>query len=435
MDRITTKLLPARKAGAAYHRNFWAMVGDGAFFNVGLTFFEASIVLPVFIASLTPSPLLIGSAAALKTAGWYIPQLPTAVALLGRQRIKGFFLVQALIGRLALVGVVPVVLMAERVPPILVVGLFLPAYAVFAFTEGAATLAWLDLVGKAILHGVRGRFFGTIQLLGGVVSIAAGLATGWLLSGGSLDYPANYAAVFTLGGLAFLVSAGCIALVEEPREVVAARRDGGTALDEVRRTLGDDRLSHVILSQILAGTLYLGLPFYVIFGQQRLGLSSEWIGWFIVAQTVGGTGAAMAWGLIAEQRGPRAVVRLVALLVTIVPLLSALSAGLPEVGGPMLLVAFGGAGAAIGGTKLGYWSYVLELVHPTDRRMYMGWVNTANAPSLSMPLLGGLVVALGGFELLFTTGALLGLVALASTLRLADTRSARPLGTESDEGE
>jgi len=60
---------------------------------------------------------------------------------------------------------VPVAQWAGVIPPEAVLAVALVAYAVFAFTEGAATLAWLDLIGDVVHPRLRGRFFGIVSLI------------------------------------------------------------------------------------------------------------------------------------------------------------------------------------------------------------------------------------------------------------------------------
>lgn len=401
--------------------NFWAMVGDGAFFNAGLAFFEVSTVLPVFVAHFTSSQLLIGSVAALKTGGWYLPQLPTALALRGRQRIKGFFLSQAVVGRLAMAALVPLVLAGHWMPEVWILGLFFLCYAVFAFTEGAATLAWLDLVGRAILPSMRGRFFGAMQAFGGIIGICGGVAVGWIFAENRFQFPMRFAIVFALGSLAFLISVGCIALVYEPPEEFD-HSNRPSLRREVHVLVADENIRRLFLAQILVGTLQLSLPFYVIYSQEQAHLSGEWVGVFIIAQTIGGTGAAMIWGWIAERYGSLVVIRLVAVLVMFTPVFALLARASAEFGSAMLLLVFAFTGAGFGGAKLGFWNYLLDLVKPHDRRLYLGLANTATSPILLMPLLGGMLAQWGGYVFLFTITAVCGLCALISTLALVDPR-------------
>jgi MFS family permease len=84
----------------------------------------------------------------------------------------------------------------------------------------------------------------------------------------------------------------------------------------------------------------------------------------------------------------------------------------------VLLLAFLLAGAARGGSQAGFWQYVLDLVPPRDRRVFMGLANTANTPALLMPILGGAVLQSGGYSWLFGTSIVLGVAATLAALLL-----------------
>jgi MFS family permease len=84
----------------------------------------------------------------------------------------------------------------------------------------------------------------------------------------------------------------------------------------------------------------------------------------------------------------------------------------------MLLVVFALAGAALGGSRLGFWKYVLDTVQPSDRRLCMGLLNTLNSPSLAMPLIGGVILGLAGYTWLFLISAACGVLALLTALAL-----------------
>jgi MFS family permease len=87
-------------------------------------------------------------------------------------------------------------------------------------------------------------------------------------------------------------------------------------------------------------------------------------------------------------------------------------------GGVLVLAAFFLAGAARGGSQAGFWQYILDVVPPADRRMFMGLANTANAPTLLMPLFGGGLLEWGGYPWLFGGTAVLGLAASLAGLWL-----------------
>src|SRR2546430_10063783 len=87
-------------------RNFLLLLADAGLFSLAIVCFDPSVVLSVFMAQFTTSPLLIGAPAAIRLAGLYLPQLPAAIALRRVQRIVPFFFWQSAIGRGALLGTV-----------------------------------------------------------------------------------------------------------------------------------------------------------------------------------------------------------------------------------------------------------------------------------------------------------------------------------------
>jgi MFS family permease len=399
-------------------------VGDAGLFSLAAVCFDASVVLPVFVAQFTTSPLLIGAPAALRLGGLYLPQLPAALSIRRFQYIKGFLMWQVVVGRVALLACIPAALLAGGLSPEAVLAIVLIAFAVFAFTEGAATLAWLDLVGDVIHSRLRGRYFGIVQLLGGLGSVGAGFAVRSLLA--DAVSPPDFVPLFAWGVLAFFLSAGCIALVRERHDTVRPVAEEPTLIHIVTLLRGG-HLVRLGVAQVLAGSLQLALPFYVLFGRDRLGLSIEWLGSFIVAQTVGASVAALVWARLAERYGARLIIGLSAAVLVLIPLLALAS---EQVGGGMLLlVVFGLAGAANGGSRTGFWQYILDLVPARDRRVFMGLANTANAPSLLMPIIGGLLLEWGGYNWLLAGAVLGGLGATLSGIWLAEPSSQEALSS------
>jgi MFS family permease len=184
----------------------------------------------------------------------------------------------------------------------------------------------------------------------------------------------------------------------------------------LRNLLRGKAIKRVSVAQILAGSIQFGLPFYAIFAHDRLGLSGEWIGSLIVAQTLGLSAAGAGVARLASRYGARTVVCLASMLLVVVPIccLLAEKLGLDV----LILVAFFVAGASRGASQAGFWQYVLDLVPTTDRRLFMGLANTANAPILLMPLLGGLALSAGSFEWLFAGSVLLAIAATVASFAL-----------------
>ena len=399
-------ILAQDRVAARPDRNFLLLVGDAGLFSLAAVCFDPSVVLSVFMAQFTSWPLLIGAPAAIRLAGLYLPQLPSAVAVRHFRHIKPFFFWQAAIGRGALLGLVAAAALAGSVRPEAIVASVLLAWIAFSFTEGAATLAWLDLVGDVIHVRRRSTYFGIVQVLGGVLSVGTGFVVRAVLAGDIV--PSTFVPLFGGGFVAFVLSVICIGLVREGGHAPRARVEG-PGLAHLASLLRGANLPRISAAQILAGSLQFALPFYALFARDTLGLGGEWLGSLIVAQTVGISIAGVAWARIAGRYGARPVVYLSSAVLTLIPLCCFGAERFAS--GGLMLAAFFLAGAARGGSQAGFWQYVLDLVPAHDRRMFMGLANTANAPTLLMPILGGTVLEWGGYGWLFAGAAVLGIAA------------------------
>ena len=407
--------METQRVDARPDRNFWCLIGDAGLFSLAAVCFEPTVVLSVFVAQLTSWPILIGAPAALRIAGLYLPQLPVALGIRNLAHIQSFFFWQAFVGRSALIGCAIAAFFASSVAPELTLGLLFVAWSIFSFTEGAATLAWLDLIGDIVDPRLRGRYFGIVQVLGGVMAFIAGLGVSAALAG-SLA-PRSFAALFAWGFVGFMFSVVCIGLVREGRDTGRPPL-AESSVAHVLKLVRGKHLFRLTVAQILAGSLQIALPFYALFGREQLGLGGEWIGSFIVAQTLGGSIAALAWAPLAERYSARLVICLSAALLALIPWLPMLA---ERSAGVALLATFLLAGAARGGSQAGFWQYILDLVPARDRRVFMGLANTANAPALLMPVLGGVLLEWGGYPWMFGTSIALGIAATLSGLWLTPT--------------
>ena len=69
-----------------FKRNFFANIMDAGFWFFGDSFMAAYTILPVFLSTITDSPILIGLIPALEGAGWFLPQLFLATHLENKDR-------------------------------------------------------------------------------------------------------------------------------------------------------------------------------------------------------------------------------------------------------------------------------------------------------------------------------------------------------------
>ncbi|MEO8394851.1 MAG: hypothetical protein ABI700_17785 [Chloroflexota bacterium] len=80
--------------------NFAINIAEGGMFGLGLGFASFVTVIPLFMASLTNSSILIGVVAAMRAIGWQLPQLLTSNRVARIRRYKPMSLLMTLNERL-----------------------------------------------------------------------------------------------------------------------------------------------------------------------------------------------------------------------------------------------------------------------------------------------------------------------------------------------
>jgi len=362
----------------------------GILFQAGMAFSEPLSVLPVFLSHFTRSRTMIGVFSALMNAGGVLPQLFVARKLQSRPRKKPV-LVAAIWTRAAAWAILGgLTYFCISCNPSVVLVALIGLLFVFSFAGGVAVIPFMDIWGKALPATLRGRFFGHRQLWGGVMAVGAGYIVKRILGNPEISFPRNY-------GLLFLLSFGFIALsyiglssLREPEgEVNPQSQSLRRFLRQSLRILGEDgNFRLFVLTQLAAGFGALAAPFYVLYGQNELGMRAAQIGVLIQVQMAGGIASNLLWAELSDRSGNRLVIILTTATAALIPLLALLATSL---GLPMLVVAFGLIGFAGSGGMIGFTNYLLEIAPPQLRPTYVALNGTLQALTLGLPILGGLV--------------------------------------------
>ncbi len=411
-------------------RNFLAISGDFVLFGVGLAFAGQTTVLPSFVSTLTSSTLLIGLISTLANGGWLLPQLFAANATAGRPRRKPAILVPAGINRVLFLAIGPLMWVLVPRNPSAAVAVFLALFGGFYFLDGVASVSWLDMLAKLLPPKLRARLISVGQAGSGLAGVAAGVLVGVILASPRLPYPANYALLLTLAGIAFALSLGSIAMIKEEPEHTGERPlpwpDFFRRLGRILRDDADYR--RAVIVQVLFTLSGAAAPFYVIHGLRSLSFPESSVGLFTSAQVAGGVVSALFMGYVGERRGTRAVMRLWGVMAAATPVLAlGLSLSRPLMPAPALLYAYAlvfvVVGAQSNSLMAGFLNYVLEYAPASTRTLYIGFANTASAIQLVAPLVGGAILAASGsYPLLFVAAALGPLAGLALSVRMAEPR-------------
>jgi hypothetical protein len=303
-------------------------------------------------------------------------------------------------------------------------------YGTLFLTDGLIGAAWYDIIGKTIPARVRGRFFGSMNILGGVGALGSGWLVRRVLASPHLTYPRQYGVLFACMCAGLLLSFLLLAMIREPRSAVASDR-----AQPLRQVLGQvpriwrrsPPLRKLLAVSWLGGLAGLAWPFYVLHGIEALRLPAEAGAVFIWASAIGNMGGSLAWAWLNDRRGPRSLVVGVASLRAFPPalaLLAPLLAGLhPQLRAPgaaqyVYAVVFLFSGAVMSGGMMGFANYLLELAPERERPLFVGLGNTLNAAGLLAPVLGGWLVTVWSYQGVFAIAAVVGVISLLVSLSL-----------------
>ncbi|MGE5653554.1 MAG: MFS transporter [Bacillota bacterium] len=427
-----TPVTPIRDSKQSQHqaRNFWALAGDGIFFNFGSAFFEASSLIPAYVSQLTSSATIIGLITTIRNLGWLFPQLLVAGMVERLPLKKPMVLVSSAMMRLAGIFIAFSAWWWGGRSPAAALTSFLIGFVVYSFADGITGVPWTDIVGKTINARQRGRLFGTTSTIGGVLAFGAGFLINRLLDHPRLPFPHNFAAVFAIGALLITCSYISFATLIEPVGTVSTHQASmGAYLAKIPRLLrGNPAFARLAAVQFLLRCCYLGLPFYFVYGQSRLGFSASFAGILVSAQMSGSILASILWGYLSDHVGNSWVVRCTALTTVLSPLLAIVAGVLG--GGSWFAVAvylllYACLGATFSGLWIGFTNYLLEIAPEEERPSYIGLMNTLMAPATFLPLLGGVIVTYLPHVWLFGATAALAGAGLLLSASLPEPRAKR----------
>jgi MFS family permease len=407
--------------------NFSVITLDAAFFMGSLAFIDPVAVLPVLMSRLGASKLLVGLMGSLQPAGWLLPQLLGSSLVLHRPRRKPIILYIGTVSRLPFFALALVFNLSwGAAHPEYLLALLMFLFAVFFFSDGLIGVPWHDIVARTIRPGVRGRFFGTMQFISGLLAIGAAWLVRETLADASLGFPHNYGRLFIYFSVGMTVSLALLFFIREPRGASVTERQSLPAIiGAIPATLRSyPSLFRLILTQNVFGLTSMALPFYAVYAQSELALPDHIVGIFVGATTVGTICASPVWAYINDRRGCRAVIRGVSLFLTAAPLSALLVPYAVRLAGaePAMSYAYASVfclnGVSFAGRWMGFTNYLYEIAPDDTRPLFLGLSATLSAPSVLMPFVGGLLLGVISCETLFAIVVAAGIVAIVFAGRL-----------------
>ena len=412
-------------------RNFSLGVLNGAFFNLFSALLDPSLVMSWFVSQLTTSNFLIGLIMPIQNGSWFLPQLVISSYLQRRQRKLPFYARMAGI-RVAIWGLMTLAIFLIEDAAVLLVIFFILLTA-YSLAAGLAGICFVDIVAKAIPSTRRGAFFAWRRFLGGFLALGGSLLVRYILDERrGLAFPDNYALLFLLSFFILCLALGSLILMVEPlepvnEERVPLSRQFRRALDLPRR---DTNYRRFLIMRLLLMAAEIATPFYIVYAKRALSVPVSMVGVYLTGATLASFASNLLWGRISDRRGNKLLLALSNSLGLFIPLialaivpLANLWPELKELAPGLFALVFVLSGGSKSGAMIGNMNFLLEIAPADDRPIYIGFTNTIMGIALLASSVGGLIVDLAGFTVLFSLALAFYAVALFLTLRLQEPRS------------
>jgi len=413
----------AEKMEGYQKRNFMLLVIDGATFAFAVSLLSETTIIPAFVAALTGSSLLVGLVAATFAIGRYLPQLVGAHLVMGRARRKPLFLAIVVAERFGVLAIAISATLIDALPNAVVLLIFFVSFGIYAITTGLIGPVYGDFVAKALTKA-RGWFFGTVQLLGGILGFTAALWAESILK--AQGFPeGNQTLFWTSFGLSMLSVAFVVSLKEEPYPHVQARPPFRDTLGQIPKIMrADTNFRRFLTARAVMAFATLGIGFVVVDGLV------EWISpsdvavlaaVFILSQAVIG----FFLGMVGNYWGWRIVVITGGVLITLGMAGAMVADSLVTY--VAVFVALGGANAV---TVIGDPNMSIELASTSRTSLYIGTTSTLLAPFFIFgPLIAGAVVPVVGYNAIFLAAVVLAVVSVGLALRIREPRKSEAVTT------
>ena len=389
-----------------FKRNFFANLMDACFWFFGDSFAAAYTIMPVFISTLTDSPILIGLIPALDGAGWFLPQLFLARTLEGRNRRMPIVRFLGIFDRIPFLFLALGAFLIPQLDKRIALILILVIYAIKTFSGGLVALPWQELIATVIPVSHRGRYWGYSLILGKLMGLVGAAITGILLV--SITYPYNYATMFLIGFCAVSISYIFLIMNIEPEIARQNSTDSFSLLTRIKGVFREDR--NFLIYLINRGFIFLAgmaLAFVTVYGINKYDLpiaqSATFTAIMLTSEIIGFG----IWGNLGDRSGYKRVIETsnFILILGIGSLLVVNSLW-------TLYLVFALMSFAHSGEFIADQNFAMEFGTEENRPTYIGMSKTLTGPFfLLAPIIGGSLIQFWGYNSMFLAALILAVTA------------------------
>ena len=388
--------------------NFFVNLADGGFFGFAVGFASYTTIIPLFVTTMTSSPILIGLIPAIHNMGWQLPQLFIANHLSKLERIKPLTLLLTIQERLPILALA---LVAAAVPKIGISFALVATFLILVWQglgAGFTANAWQIFIAKIIPSELRATFFGAQSAAANLLSSVGAILAGLILERTNPQW--SYVICFSIASVLYLISWLFLNQAREPVKIIDRNQLQIVPLwSNVIHILKTDKFfRNFLVSRFLSQFGMMATAFYTVYAVSNLGVSPVMIGVMTSVLLITQVLANPILGKISDKWSRKWVL----VMGSAASILSALLAILIKEPGFFAIVFI-----LMGIGNTAYWTIgitiSLEFGDEENRPVYVGMANTLVSPSTILaPLLGGFLANSFGYRSTFLISTIFGLIAI-----------------------
>lgn len=423
------RIRPEDNVPASVARNFRHNVLintlDISFFFMADSFWNINTIMPVFAATLTDNPFIIGLMPAIVNAGWFLPQMFIASRVTNSPKILPLSVRLGVLERLPYLLFAVLALAIPHIGKSTALILLILLMSWRGIAGGMSALPWQEVMARVIPLSHRARFFGFSRVFGQGAGILGSVISGIILA--NLSYPRNYALGFGIAVIIQWLSFASYIQNREPDPEQSNLPDAKPIPSQPKKPAIDFSMFGRILKKDSNFRLYLlarsisfignmATAFIAVYAIKAFRLPDEQAAVFTGVILASGVLGYALWGAVGDRIGPKKI-----MVLSFICWFAALIIAIISKSIWLYYLVFALFGLYQSGVGVGDSMLIMELGEESLRPTYLGMGRTLTGSFLLLaPVLAGSLVARFDYTVMFIVSAFFIAIATLLIARVKD---------------
>lgn len=423
------RIRPEDNVPASVARNFRHNVLintlDISFFFMADSFWNINTIMPVFAATLTDNPFIIGLMPAIVNAGWFLPQMFIASRVTNSPKILPLSVRLGVLERLPYLLFAVLALAIPHIGKSTALILLILLMSWRGIAGGMSALPWQEVMARVIPLSHRARFFGFSRVFGQGAGILGSVISGIILA--NLSYPRNYALGFGIAVIIQWLSFASYIQNREPDPEQSNLPDAKPIPSQPKKPAIDFSMFGRILKKDGNFRLYLlarsisfignmATAFIAVYAIKSFHLPDEQAAVFTGVILASGVLGYALWGAVGDRIGPKKIMVLSFICWFVALIIAIISKSIW-----LYYLVFALFGLYQSGVGVGDSMLIMELGEESLRPNYLGMGRTLTGSFLLLaPVLAGSLVSRYDYSVMFIVSAFFVTIATLLMSRVKD---------------